>query len=506
MGRQRRDGPRPAVVGVCSFQQVGAADPETLLRDTLAMIDKMAGQAEDHGWRLDLAVLPECSFQFVSESVEEIAQSIDGPIVTAVAERARRYHTYATAPVPLLRDGRVYNSVVLLDRDGEPVGTYDKVFPVMMGDGSLEYGITPGREFPVFDLDFGRVGVQICWDVAFETGWEALADRDAELVLFPTNPASLVALRGRAWRHGYCIAASTVAPPAALVSPTGRVLGTTSEDREVLVQRIDLDFRVLHSNCMWEWSEERAETYAGRVSVDWDSEAHEYLVTSCDPELPVTDFLQAEGLLTGRQRNARNIALQLQARGGPPITPEPGEREPTDIGGKESVESTGVIVAHHTYPVIELAPMIVTFDETVEEMVAGLLNTNSDITSEHFPECRRGRTGQEEATLLLAKPLHDRQHAPVEEVLRRLDGSGFVPEDLPQLARLKDHADELWTAGVHFVGAVGASSVWRGPDGGYYPYLILDPLDRGFHLHWAESEWGGPVWFVVRRRCLGPER
>jgi hypothetical protein len=61
--------------------------------------------------------------------------------------------------------------------------------------------------------------------------------------------------------------------------------------------------------------------------VEWDAEAHEYLVTSSDPELSVRDFLRAEGLLTGRQRNARNIALQMEARGGPPTIPEPVERE-----------------------------------------------------------------------------------------------------------------------------------------------------------------------------------
>ena len=327
MGWQRPDGPRPAVVGVCSFRQVGATDRESLLNSTLSMIDAMASRAEDRGWQLDLAIVPECSFQFADGKVEKVAETLDGPTVTAIAERARRYHTYATAPVPLRREGCVYNSVVLIDRQGAPVGIYDKVFPVMMTDGSLEYGITPGREFPVFDLDFGRVGVQICWDVSSETGWQALADQDAELVMFPTNPASLVGLRGRAWRHGYYIAASTVAPPAALLSPTGRVVGVTSEDREVLVERIDLDFRVLHSNCMWEWSEQRAAPYKGRINFEWDPEGHEYLVTSCDPELPVRDFLNAEGLLTGRQRNARNIALQLQARGGPPAIPEPVERE-----------------------------------------------------------------------------------------------------------------------------------------------------------------------------------
>jgi len=324
---RRKDGPRPAVVGACSFRQVGATDPDMLLRDTLAMIDEMARQGQERGWPLDLAVLPECSFQFMKESVEEVAEALDGRIVTATAEKARQYHTYATAPVQTRRDGRVYNSVVLLDRQGEVVGVYDKVFPVMMGDGSLEYGITPGRQFPVFELDFGRVGMQICWDLAFDDGWQALSDQDAELVVFPTNPAVLTALRGRAWRHGYYIAASTVHPPAAIASPTGRLLGVTCEDREVLVVRIDLDFRVLHSNCMWEWSEERAKKYEGRIKVEWDADGHEYLATSSDPDLPVRRFLEIEGLLTGRQRNGRNIELQMKARGGAPVMPVPVERE-----------------------------------------------------------------------------------------------------------------------------------------------------------------------------------
>jgi predicted amidohydrolase len=325
--RQRKDGPRPAAVGICSFSQQGAADPDELLARHLALIDRMARRAKEQGLSLDLAVLPECSFQFVKESAQEVAETVDGRIVNAVAEKAREHGTYATAPVQLSRDGRVYNSVAILDRRGELVGVYDKAFPVMMTDGSLEHGVTPGCRFPVFDLDFGRVGVQICWDIAFDEGWQALADQDAELLVFCTNPAVPVALRGRAWRHGYYIAASATHPPSIVVSPTGRVLAAGSQDKEVLVVRVDLDFRVLHSNCVWEWPESRRKECAGRVNVDWDPEGHEYLVTSNDPDLPVRRFLEMEGLLTGRQRNRRNIQLQMKARGGPPAMPEAVERE-----------------------------------------------------------------------------------------------------------------------------------------------------------------------------------
>ena len=95
----RKDGPRPTVVGTCVFPQVGAASPEALLQDTLGMIDGMARQAEAQGWTLDLAVLPECSFQFLQHNVAELAQDLDGPFVRAVGEKAKQYGTYATAPI-----------------------------------------------------------------------------------------------------------------------------------------------------------------------------------------------------------------------------------------------------------------------------------------------------------------------------------------------------------------------------------------------------------------------
>ena len=162
--------------------------------------------------------------------------------------------------------------------------------------------------------------------------------------------------------------------------------------------------------------------------------------------------------------------------------------------------SSGIIVVRHDFPVIELAPATGRFDQTVEEMIAGMPNNNPDITSAHFPECRGAKAGQEDIRLFLAKPLLERQHLPTEDVLRRLDEAGFVPEGLPRLAPLKDHADELWGAGVYYVAALGPDAVWWRSDGGYAVYLILNPEDRGFHLHWLGGDLGGHLWFLVRRK------
>ena len=168
--------------------------------------------------------------------------------------------------------------------------------------------------------------------------------------------------------------------------------------------------------------------------------------------------------------------------------------------GKEGAVSDRIIAARYDFPLIELAPLAADRAATVEELVAGLPNTNPEITSAHFGGVLAAPHREDTSRLLLAKPLHDRQHLAREQVVRLLQEAGLEPADLPQLALLKAHTDELWEAGVRFVGALGARSVWAAPDGAYAVYLICNPADRGFHLHWLESEWGGPVWFLVRRK------
>jgi predicted amidohydrolase len=312
----RKDGPRPAVIGTCTLNSRPEADAEEMLADRLAMLDSIAREAERQGWDLDVALVPEFAMPPGTERAWDPAEEIDGPTLAAYAEKARQYHTHVAAPVYLRRGDRTYNSVVMLGRDGEPVGEYHKVFPVMMTDGSLERGVTPGDSFPVFDLDIGRVAVQICWDGWFPEGWRALGKQEAELVLYPTSPLGMVALRAHAWEHGYYIAGSTMRPPAAVIDPTGAVLAMTTEAPQPLVVRVDLDYRVLNTNCLWEWPASKFDEYAGRIKFEWHEDEYVHLVTSLDPALPVRRFLEQEGLLTGRQRCARNLQLLDEARPG----------------------------------------------------------------------------------------------------------------------------------------------------------------------------------------------
>ncbi len=318
-----RDGPRPAVIGICSHglpQEDGASKEqlaEAQLSGHLEMIDEMARKAAEQGWGLDVATLPEHSPQGLVEGVAEAAEALDGRRVTALAEKAREHNAYVAAPVHLARDGKVYNSIVMIDRSGDVLGVYDKSFPVTWTDGSLERGVTPGCEFPVFDLDIGRVGLQICWDASFPQGWQAFADQGAELILYSTDPVGMLSLRSRAWEHEYYVAGSAHRAPAAVVEPTGHVIATTSTDSEALVVRVDLDYRVLNTNCLWEWPESKREEYADRIKLEWRPDEYVHLITSTDPDVPIGRFLQEQGLVSGRERRDQNLELIRTARDAP---------------------------------------------------------------------------------------------------------------------------------------------------------------------------------------------
>ena len=278
----RPAGPRPAVIGTCALAGRGIRETQRRLEDGLQMVDEMARRAGQEGWDLDLVVLPETFAHVDGDDPTRAAQALDGPIVAAVARKARAYRTYAT--VPWLRNGStIYNSTVLLDRQGQPVGVYHKVYPVVLPDGSLKSGITPGHEFPVFELEFGRVGIQILPSTPASTpaGRPSGSRRRSGA---PSGGGSTVsAISAFAYRHGYYVSSSYRAPAVA-IDPLGHEIARAPQDRDVAVVRIDpfLDYRILPSRFLWTRGEEIKERY-GEEAVDFgwhDAEG------SCLPDLP----------------------------------------------------------------------------------------------------------------------------------------------------------------------------------------------------------------------------
>lgn len=66
---------------------------------------------------------------------------------------------------------------------------------VLFGTEDMEGGILPGKEAPVFECDFGKIGIQICFDMEFDYGWKEMAKKGVEIVFWPPNLLKLPILQ-----------------------------------------------------------------------------------------------------------------------------------------------------------------------------------------------------------------------------------------------------------------------------------------------------------------------
>jgi predicted amidohydrolase len=192
----------------------------------------------------DLMALPET---WAGQSLNQ-PETLDGPIISAMSELARKHKTWIVCPLDRLDGNRRVNSAVLLDRHGEVAGIYDKIYPYWK-----EFGLSPtveiGSEPYVFETDFGRVGLAICFDANFPEMWKDLADRGAELVIWPSAYSAGTTLQAHALMNHYPIVTSTQRADCIVYDIDGQeVLYETSDDIHISRITLDLDRGIYHEN------------------------------------------------------------------------------------------------------------------------------------------------------------------------------------------------------------------------------------------------------------------
>jgi hypothetical protein len=193
------------------------------------------------------------------------------------------------------RDGAIYNSALLFDRSGEITGIYDKVHPVTsMPDYTVfESGTTPGTEAATFDLDCGRVGIQICFDVGFPETWAVLAQRGARLVFWPSAYHGGLPLQTYASLHRYYVVTSVGRDRSRIIDPCGRVVRETDAQVNVVAYDLNLGFAVCHYDFNYAIPDRIMERYGDRVRVSSYVDDGLFIVEPLDEGI-TTEALQQE--------------------------------------------------------------------------------------------------------------------------------------------------------------------------------------------------------------------
>ena len=189
----------------------------------------------------------------------------DSPAVKAMAKLAAELNVVIPVSIFEKAGPAYFNTVVMIDADGSPMGIYRKSH-IPDGPGYQEkYYFRPGDTgFRVWDTKHGRIGVGICWDQWYPECARAMVLQGADVLLYPTaigtepHDASLdTAARWRRAMLGHAV--SNVTPVAAanrvgnengqlfygtsfISDHTGEILGDLDRKEEgVVVATIDMD-------------------------------------------------------------------------------------------------------------------------------------------------------------------------------------------------------------------------------------------------------------------------
>jgi predicted amidohydrolase len=254
---ERTEPPPPRNVKVAAVrlrpaQSSGREENLRLFRD---VVDKqLVGNA-------DVILLPEgMTVVGTRKEYSEVSEPVPGPTTLALGEMAKAKKSWVVAGL-YERDGSlIYNTAVLIDREGKFAGKYRKVY---LPREEIEAGLTPGNDYPVFRTDFGRVGLMICWDVQYADPARALALNGAELILLPIWGGNVTLTRARAIENSVFLATSGYDIPSMILDPKGETLAASEVNGSVAVAQLDLNRRYT-----WQWLGEMRGRFMREVRLD----------------------------------------------------------------------------------------------------------------------------------------------------------------------------------------------------------------------------------------------
>jgi beta-ureidopropionase len=237
----------------------------------------------------DLVLLPEtfAAAGVPSSGFSDIAETVDGPIAHMLGSSARDGNMNVAAGVLVKENGSMSNRALVFGRRGELVGTYAKMHPV---GGEAASGVGPGGEPGTVDLDIGRVGMAICFDINWPSLWEELAARRVDFACWLSAYDGGFPLRSYAWQHQYPIISSVLSYHARLYDITGEEVTLTSRWQRLGYLELNLDRELFHTDGQVQKLIEVQSRYGTAVRLKTFTEEHLFTLESVEPGLSVQDI------------------------------------------------------------------------------------------------------------------------------------------------------------------------------------------------------------------------
>lgn len=248
-------------IKIAAIQMPTVADKMENVRTVKTYLEKIKDENPD------FVILPEmfcCPYQ--TENFPIYAEKEGGPVWQQLSGYAKQYGIYLIGGSMPEKDaeGNVYNTSYIFDREGKQIGKHRKVhlFDIDIKGGQTfkeSDTLTAGDSDTVFDTEFGKIGVMLCFDIRFPELSRMMVNDGAKVIFVPaafnmtTGPAHWeLSFRTRALDNQiYMVGCAPARDVSAgyiswghsiVTDPWGRVIDMLDEKKGILLAELDMDY------------------------------------------------------------------------------------------------------------------------------------------------------------------------------------------------------------------------------------------------------------------------
>jgi beta-ureidopropionase len=209
-------------VWIAGISQMGltAETPELLAEQVYDILKEVAI------YKPDFVVLPE-SFPWVQNTLkigEKVA--ISDKVQEKLSDFAKQNNCYTLCPAYTSGNGKNFNSIVVFDRNGKKIGIYNKIHAT---EGEIKNrGISCGELIqPAIETEYGPIGIQICYDINWDDGWQMLRKQGAKIIFWCSAVDGGKMVNTKAWQHKCIVASSTLKNTSKVCDISGETITQT---------------------------------------------------------------------------------------------------------------------------------------------------------------------------------------------------------------------------------------------------------------------------------------
>ncbi|KAM7302268.1 omega-amidase NIT2-like [Ixodes scapularis] len=241
--------------------------------------------------------LPECfTFPYEPKYFLRYAEKIPGETSERLSRSAKENQVYLVGgSMSESEDEKLYNTCLVYGPDGSMLAKHRKVHlfsvnipgKIIFNESQL---LTDGHKVTTFDTPFCKVGVRICYDMAFSPFVLMYRQVGCKLLVFPgafnmvTGPPywELFSRSRAVESQVYFASVSPVRDEAApyfnwrysmLVNPSGKVIRSAASGEELVLADVDLDYVDLMRYQMPRSKQERSDLFKIVTSTDGETNA-----------------------------------------------------------------------------------------------------------------------------------------------------------------------------------------------------------------------------------------